>query len=128
MSTVLIQFDDDNLTPDNVNANFEAPAAAVNGLNGEVVLTVGAAEQGGSLAFVPVTGGRFLGQITAPSLLIGPPAGTQKPVLTQGDSATAIANLEQTIAGAYTPAQVQALSNKLDELLDKLRTAGFLSA
>lgn len=125
MSTVLIRFDTANLTPANVNANFAALAAAVNALNGELVVTIGAIDPGASVEFVPKTGGSYLGAITAPSLLVGP-SGAQHPVVTQADAATAIADLNQTIGGAYSQPHVQALSDKLDELLGVLRTAGFL--
>lgn len=127
MSTVLIKFDDKNLTPANVNANLEALAAAVNALNGEVVMTVGAVEPGGSHDYVPKTGGNFLGAITAPSMLVGASTGPQQPVVTKGDATSAVANLAQTIAASYSQAQVQAISTKLDELLGKLRTAGFVA-
>lgn len=43
---------------------------------------------------------------------------------TQG---AAVADLNQTISVAYTQAEVQALSDKVDELLGVLRTAGIIA-
>jgi hypothetical protein len=38
------------------------------------------------------------------------------------------ADLNQTISGSYVQAEVQAISDKVDALLAKLRTAGLLTA
>ena len=43
---------------------------------------------------------------------------------TQG---AAVANLGQTISVTYVQAEVQAISNKVDELLGALRTAGIIA-
>lgn len=38
-----------------------------------------------------------------------------------------VADLNQTISGTYTQAEVQAISDKVDELLAALRAAGLMS-
>lgn len=44
----------------------------------------------------------------------------------EGKQAAAVADLNQTISGTYTQAEVQALSDKVDELLAALRAAGLI--
>ena len=43
------------------------------------------------------------------------------------DPVAAVTDLNQTISGSYTQSEVQAISDKVDELLAALRTAGFLA-
>jgi len=43
------------------------------------------------------------------------------------NQAAAVTDLHQTISNPPTQAEVQALSNKVDELLDSLRTAGIIA-
>lgn len=47
--------------------------------------------------------------------------------LVKGFQATAVADANQTISGSYTQSEVQALSDKVDELLGALRTAGLIA-
>lgn len=42
--------------------------------------------------------------------------------------ATAIADLNQTISGTYTQAEVQAISDKVDEILAALRASGKIAS
>lgn len=44
------------------------------------------------------------------------------------ETQTALADLGQTISGTYAQAEVQAISDKVDALLAKLRTANILAA
>jgi hypothetical protein len=84
--------------------------------------------------YMPVTGGSFFGQISAPSILVGPPEGPQVDVITTADAATAalrglvkqiaaIADLSQGISSPPTQAQVEAIQAKLNALLAGARAA-----
>lgn len=134
----LPSFDADNpLDEAQVTQALQLIAGVVNGLAGEATLKVGSAPSNPNPDYVAQTGGNFLGQITASSVLVGPPSGTQYAVVTKNDLATssaagiakaaaALADLNQTISGSYTQAEVQAISDKVDALLAALRTAGVL--
>lgn len=43
------------------------------------------------------------------------------------EQAAAVGDLGQTISGTYNQAEVQAISDKVDELLGALRTAGIIA-
>lgn len=130
----LIEGDPANL--DNLNANFETLSAVINAMAEDTLLQFGAVP-GAIDGYMPLIGGNFIGQISAPSILVGPAAGTKYPVVTTDDTATtgtaglvemaaAVADLNQTIAGPSI-AEVQAISDKVDELLASLRAAGILA-
>lgn len=70
-----------------LNGNFAALVAAINALSADTVLQLGVTP-GNQSGYLPVTGGTLYGQITAPSVLVGPVGGPQNPVLTTGDQAT----------------------------------------
>ena len=112
--------------------------AAINALAAEPLLQLGVTP-GVSAGYMPVTGGTFQGQITAPSILVGPVAGPQYDVVTTNSAATtaakgivkmaaAVADLAQAISNPPTQAEVTAIQNKINALLAALRTAGELSA
>lgn len=124
-------------TLDALNEALAAIVAAVNALAGEPVLQLGITP-GNQPGYMPITGGTFLGQIQAPSVLIGPNGGPLNEAIDAGDLATtaiagivkmaaAIADLGQTISNPPTQAEVQAITDKIDGLLAALRTAGSLS-
>lgn len=46
----------------------------------------------------------------------------------QFDQVAAVADLNQDISASYTEAEIQAISDKVDELLAALRTAGILAS
>ena len=137
-ATVIFQFgDDEPFTLMKLNANFANLAAGLNALSGDPLFQVGTVP-GGSGGFVPVTGGQFLGQIGAPSLVVGPVGGAQHPVLTTVSVATVsdVGVVKQALASAdtapaagdtYSQTQVQALLDELRDLKAKLRTAGVLA-
>lgn len=120
-----------------LNSNFQKLVGTINSLAAETLVQLGTSP-GGDPSYMPITGGSFYGQITAPSMLVGPVSGgTQYPVVTTNDAATsgtpgavkqaaAVADLGQTIAGPSI-AEVQAISDKVDALLAALRTAGVLA-
>jgi len=100
-----------------LDANFAALVAAINALAAEPLLQLGVTP-GVAAGFMPVTGGAFVGQITAPSMLIGPVAGPQVDVLTRNDIATtglagvvkkALANVD-AVASAVAVAAVNAVN------------------
>ena len=93
-----------------LDANFAALVAAINALAAEPLLQLGVTP-GVAAGFMPVTGGAFVGQITAPSMLIGPVEGPQVDVLTRADLATtglagvvkkAIANVDAVASAVAT--------------------------
>ena len=121
-----------------LDANIAAIVAAINALAAEPLLQLGVTP-GVSAGYMPVTGGTFQGQITAPSILVGPVAGPQYDVVTTNSAATtaakgivkmaaAVADLAQAISNPPTQAEVTAIQNKINALLAALRTAGELSA
>lgn len=140
MSIVTInRFDENNpLTREKINENFQALIALVNTLAGEeIVQFTNAAGNDGS-QYVPKTGGAFFGQITAPSILIGPTSGTKYNAVTTNDmaatgqagvvkQAAALADLTQSITSPPTQAEVQAIQGKVNALLAAMRTAGMLA-
>lgn len=100
---------------DGMNDNFAAIVAAINALAAEPLLQLGVTP-GNLSGYMPITGGSFQGQITAPSVLIGPVAGPQYAGLTVNDLAStgapgvvkkALANVDAT-ASAVAVAAVNA--------------------
>lgn len=138
-ATVIFQFGDaEPFTLVKLNANFANLAAGLNALSGDPLFQVGTVP-GGDGGYMPVTGGQFLGQIGAPSLVVGPVGGTQHPVVTTGTLATvsdvgvvkqalAAADTAAAVGATYSQTEVQALLDELRDLKAKLRTAGVLAA
>lgn len=121
---------------DALNDNMAKFAALINSMSQQQLVQFGATPGDPGTA-MPLLGGDFVGQITAPSMLVGPAAGPKYPVVTENDTASstvagivmaavAIADLAQTISATPTQAEVQAISDKMDELLGGMRTAGLL--
>lgn len=135
---VLTRFDSANPpTPEAINANFEALVATINALAADSLLQFGVSP-GNPGNYMPVTGGEFAGQISSPSVLIGPPGGPKAEAVTTARTATtgatglvkmalAVADLAQSISNPPTQAEVTAIQNKLNALLAQLRAAGLLS-
>lgn len=120
-----------------LDANFAAVVAAVNTLSTTPLLQLGATP-GVFSGYLPLTGGTLAGQISAPSMLIGPPGGPFTAVIHAGnlaDVATAgivkkmpaIANIGGSVSNPPTQAEVTAIRDKVDALLAALRTAGILA-
>lgn len=123
-------------TVDKLNVNFQALVSTVNALAAEQVAQFGLASP--SAQYLGIAGGTLLGQLAAPSILVGPDGGTKYPVVTTNDAATtatrgavkqgaAVASLGLTAGVAYSQAQMQAVISKLDELLSAMRVAGLLA-
>lgn len=137
--TTINRFNENNpLTREKINENFQALMALINTLAGEVVVQFNNAPGNDGSQFVPKTGGAFFGQITAPSLLVGPNEGTKHPVLTTDSAATEavrgavrmaaeVADLTQSISNPPTQSEVQAIQAKVNALLAALRTAGMVA-
>ncbi len=113
--------------------NFAAIVAAINALSITPLLQLGATP-GVFSAYMPLTGGSFAGQISAPSMLIGPPAGPFFDVITANDTATTavkglvkqmttIADIATAISNPPTQAQVTEIKDKINALLAAARTA-----
>ncbi len=120
-----------------LNQNFAALVAAINALAADTVLQLGVTP-GNLNGYLPITGGTVLGQITAPSVLVGPVGGAQYPVLTTNDAATtgargpvkqAAANVDATASsvavaaanaatqtGAYVQTDVQSIATLANEI------------
>lgn len=132
--TVIDEFSTENpYSTDKLNANFRALVGAINSLAGTEVVQFGATGNTGS-GYVPVSGGAFLGQISAPSVLIGPTDGPKNNAVTTGDFATQaqggvvllaaqVAELTQAISNPPTQAEVQAVQDKVNALLQALTNA-----
>lgn len=88
---------------DGMNDNNAAIVAAINALAAEPLLQLGVTP-GNLSGYLPITGGSLLGQITAPSVLVGPVGGPQFAALTVNDAATEGANGVVKKAAANTDA------------------------
>lgn len=121
----------------NLDANFAVFVAAINGLAAEPLLQLGVTP-GVYSGYMPVTGGTFQGQITAPSVLMGPVGGTQHEVVTKNSFATtaaagivkqmaAIADISTSISNPPTQAEVTAIKDKVNALLAAARGALLLT-
>jgi len=122
---------------DNLNAALQAIIGAVNSLSAEPLLQLTPAP-GNSGAYLPITGGALQGELSAPSIVVGPAAGEKYAVVTKNDKATpaaegivlacqALADLSQSITNPPTRAEVQAIQGQLNTLLARMRTAGQLA-
>jgi hypothetical protein len=113
--------------------NFAAIVAAVNELSTTPLLQLGATP-GVFSGYLPLTGGSLAGQISAPSMLIGPPGGPFDAVIHAANLATtaaaglvkkmaAVADLATAISNPPTQAEVTEIRDKINALLAAARTA-----
>lgn len=102
-------------TIDGLNDAIAALVATINALAAEPLLQLGVTP-GNLSGYLPITGGSLFGQLTAPSVLIGPVAGPQYAALTVNDLAStgapgvvkkAVANAD-AVASTVTVAAVNA--------------------
>jgi hypothetical protein len=120
-----------------LNTMLRSFVAAINGLAASPLLQVGASPVAapGSL---PLSGGSLYGQLTAPSLLIGPVAGPQYEVIHRNSKAgaadfgivkkaAAVPDLATAISNPPTQAEVTEIKNKINALLASLRAAESLA-
>lgn len=135
MTVIVTRFDENNpVTHELINGNFQALIAAINAMAGSAVLQLGAITDD-SPQYMPKAGGVFLGQISAPAMLVG-----ASPVATEDDlvaatttdygfvkMAVALADVSTSISGTYVQAEVLALKTAINALLAKMRTAGQLA-
>ena len=119
-----------------LDANFAAIVAVINEHSTTPLLQLGATP-GVFSAYLPLTGGSLAGQISAPSMLIGPPAGPFDAVIHAGSLATtaaaglvkkmaAVADLATAISNPPTQAEVTEIKDKINALLAAARTAAML--
>lgn len=121
MPTVVHQFNDANpFDVDKLNDSLAALVGAVNALAGDSQVQLSPAPGNDGSFGVPVAGGGFLGQISAPSILVGDPEGTQYLVLTKED-VLSIATLGSIASGTYQQSELQAVIDKLDALIGALK-------
>lgn len=135
---IVTKFDEANQpTIAALNANFEALVATINALAADTLLQFGTVP-GNLTGYMPTTGGEFFGQISAPSILVGPSAGPKYDVVSTNNlgttsvpgivkKAVAVVDLVQAITNPPTQAEVTAIQNKVNELLASLRAAGSLA-
>jgi len=138
MAVILEKFDTENpFSIDKVNANFAAIAAVVNSALGDTQLQFGSTPNANP-EFLSIMGGTLLGQLTAPSLLIGTMKETKYPVVTTKDKAkidkvglikqaAKVALLSQTISATPSQSEVQAISTALDGLISALISSEIMS-
>jgi len=136
MAVVIERFTQNNPADINkLNANFAALVGAINALVGDSLLELSPAPGNDGGVYLPIAGGTLLGQLQAPSILVGPNGGNKYEVITTDDTATAakegivlaaanVAQLAQAVSNPPTQAEVQALSDKVDELLAALVASG----
>jgi len=116
-----------------LDGNFAAIVAAINELSITPLLQLGATP-GVFSGYLPLTGGSLAGQISAPSMLIGPPGGPFYAVIDASILATtaaaglvkkmaAVADLATAISNPPTQAEVTEIKNKINALLAAARTA-----
>lgn len=130
MTVIVNRFDDTNpLNTNGVNENFQALIAAINALAGSNVVQLGVVVDDSPL-YMPKTGGTFIGQIAAPSVLIaGELALTRADVATtvlEGvvKAAAILADISTSVSSPPTQAEVLAIKTGLNTLLANLRAAG----
>lgn len=133
------RFDEDTpFTLARLNDNFQRLVAAVNTLAGEQIVQLGTVGGDDGSGALPITGGTLLGQLAAPSVVVGPAGGTQYPVVTTNDAPTAsvrgavlraaaIASVSTSISNPPTQAEVTALKTAINDILAAARTAGWLA-
>ena len=120
-----------------LDANNAAIVAAINALSTTPLLQLGATP-GVFSAYLPLTGGSLYGQLSAPSMLIGPPGGPFYAVIHANSLATtaaaglvkkmaAVADLATAISNPPTQAEVTEIKNKINALLAAARTAAMLT-
>jgi len=131
MSVVIEKFDETNpFSIAKLNNNLSAIVAVINTVLGDTQLQFGTTPSGDP-THLPITGGTLLGQLTVPSLLVGPSVGPKYEPITTNDSATEIAagivkraanvaQLSQVISATPSQAEVQALTDAFDALLAAL--------
>lgn len=139
MTVVVQRFGESNpFTAEKLNTVIGQLVSAINTLAGEGVLVFGTAPGNDGTGYVPETGGTFYGQIAAPSVLLGPPSGTQALAVAANQVATtataglvkkaaAVADLGLTISNPPTQSEVDTIMDKVNALLAALRSAGSLA-
>jgi len=138
MSVVIEKFDETNpFSIAKLNNNLSAIVAVINTVMGDTQLQFGTTPSGNPTS-LPITGGTLLGQLTVPSLLVGPSVGPKYEPITTNDSATEIvagivrraanvAQLSQAISATPSQAEVQALTDAFDALLAALVASEVMS-
>lgn len=139
MAQIIIQefSSDEDLNYAAMNAVIRRLVGAINSLAGEQVASIGTASADPS--YVPSIGGRFSGQVTAPSILIGPAEGPFSPVVPQSQVASTdkaglvyqaahVAALTTILSDPPAQAEVQQIVDGLEALRTALVSAGVVAS
>lgn len=114
-------FDESNpFTMDKLNDSLANIVGAINALAQDSLLTLTPAAGADGSLYVPVAGGAFAGQISAPSVVQGPVGGPYSSLIAQ-NALDAVNTLGTTASGTYTQAELQAVIDKLDALITALK-------
>ena len=127
-----------DITPEQLNEVFQGLVAAVNSLAGSEIITYGTPVNPDP-TYVPRAGGRFDGEVIAPSILIGASGQPLHPVVTTKDKASTnaegitriaseVANVSESVSSPPTQAEVEVIAQKVNELLAALRAAGLVKS
>lgn len=139
MPVIIEKFDEINpFSIEKVNKNFAAIVAVINTALGNSQLQFGTTPTSDP-THLPISGGTLLGQLTAPSIYIGPAGGAKYEPITTNNTATPIkagilkqaaniAELAQVISATPTQEEVQALSDGVDALIAALVSSEIMSA
>lgn len=141
MPLIIPEFDENEnpFTVDKLNDILKGFAGAINSLAGETVVQFSPTNPGDGTGYAQLAGATFLGQISAPSILIGPAAGPKYDVVSKNDKAGAadygvvkqaanVAALAQAITSPPTQAEVEAIQTALNDLLAALVAAEQMAA
>lgn len=115
-------FDQTNpFTLDKLNTSLANIVGAINALAQDSLLNLSPAAGNDGNIYVPKAGGGFEGQISAPSIVVGPSGGPYSSVILKAD-VNGVGNLALVASGAYDQAELQQVIDKLNVLIAALNT------
>lgn len=139
MALVIEEFNETNpFSIDKLNGIIKSLVGLVNTLAGEELAQYSPTGVPDGSGYAKLSGSEFAGQVSAPSMMIGPIGGPKYAVISKNNLADAgdpglvelvalIEDLNQAIAGPSI-AEVQAISDKVDELIAALKAAKVMSS
>ena len=137
---------------ENIDWNFQAVQAALASIDGATIQAGTVPNVAFAISYLPLAGGTLAGALEAPSITVGGDAVVTTPDLadyytkSEADAAfatsaaattaargqvkqmAAVNSLALTAAGTYSAADLQAVIDKVDQLLAAARTAGLLES
>lgn len=136
MPLVIAEFDENEnpFSVEKLNDILKALAGTINSLAGETLVQFSPTNPDDGTGYAQLAGATFLGQISAPSILIGPADGQKYDAVSMNDQATPaklgivkqaanVAQLAQAITSPPTQAEVEAIQTALNDLLTALVSA-----